>query len=92
MKHIEDNITNLYKKISSEFKITFISVWIFGLIAHAYMFMNKLPNYDDLLGVNGFGATFKVGRWFLWIVGAILYHIDFVYFLWRIWSTSFLCR
>lgn len=81
MKHIEDNITNLYKKISGEFKITFISVWIFGLIAHAYMFTNKLPNYDDLLGVNGFGATFKVGRWFLWIIGAISHHLNLVFSL-----------
>ncbi len=42
--------------------------------------MNKLPNYDDIM-LNSFGATFRLGRWFLWIVGAIAYHLELVYSL-----------
>ena len=57
-----------------------MSVIIIGLIAHLYMFTNKLPNYDDML-INSFGATFRLGRWFLWLLGAVAYHLDLVYSL-----------
>lgn len=69
-----------WKNISLQSKIAFISTVIWGLVAHLYMFMNKLPNYDDI-ALNGFGATFRLGRWFLWIVGAIAYHLELVYSL-----------
>lgn len=79
MDRIDQKVKMCYKKLPKTFKIAFVSAVIFGLIAHMYMFTNKLPNMDDLLSIDGFGATFKVGRWFLWIVGAIAYHLDFVY-------------
>lgn len=80
VQSIDETIHALYLKISKSFKTAFTAAMIFGLIAHLYMFMNKLPNYDDM-GLNGFGATFRLGRWFLWVLGAVAYHLDFVYSL-----------
>ncbi|MCM1182322.1 MAG: glucosyltransferase domain-containing protein [Roseburia sp.] len=71
----------LSRRISKEFKAAFIATLVIGMIAHIYMFTNKLPNYDDLRTLDGFGATFKLGRWFLWFVGAIAWHFDFVFSL-----------
>lgn len=80
MDRVDKTIGKIYSKISDNFKIAFVSSIIFGLIAHIYMFTNKLPNYDDM-ALNGFGATFRLGRWFLWVLGSIAYHFDFVYSL-----------
>lgn len=80
LKSIDDSLETINNKISPQFKIAFISGIILGLAAHAYMFTNKFPNYDDM-GINGFGATFRLGRWFLWIIGSVAYHLDFVYSL-----------
>lgn len=80
MERIDQMMQKKYEKIPKECKIAFLSAIILGLLAHNYMFTNKLPNYDDM-GVTGFGATFRLGRWFLWVLGAILYHLDFSYSL-----------
>lgn len=81
MKSVDDVVRDIYLKISVRFKIAFASAIIFGLIAHMYMFTNKLPNFDDLVNFNTFGTTFRNGRWFLWIVGAVAYHLEFVFSL-----------
>lgn len=78
-KDLNNIMINNYKKISTEAKAAFISVFVFGIIAHLYMFTNKLPNYDDFVGINTYGATIRLGRWFLWIVGAIFQNLDFLY-------------
>lgn len=80
IQSIDETIRTIYSTISKPFKTAFVASIIFGLIAHLYMFMNKLPNYDDM-GLNGFGATFRLGRWFLWVLGATAHHLDFVYSL-----------
>lgn len=81
MKRVDSVVKTLYLKLTAGFKAAFVSAFIFGLIAHMYMFTNKLPNFDDLIGINSFGATFRNGRWFLWVVGAIAYHLDLVFSL-----------
>lgn len=81
MKRVDDVVKDLYSKLTYRFKIAFMAVIIFGLLAHMYMFTNKLPNFDDLMDIHGFGRTFRNGRWFLWIVGAVAYHLDFVFSL-----------
>ena len=81
MKSVDDVVRDVYLRISSRFKIAFLSAVLFGLIAHMYMFTNKLPNFDDLVNFNTFGTTFRNGRWFLWIVGAAAYHLEFVFSL-----------
>ncbi len=81
MKQIDSFFTMLNKKISKEFKIAFTAAVVVGLIAHLYMFTNKFPNYDDLRTLDGFGTTFKSGRWFLWLMGAVAWHLKFVFSL-----------
>lgn len=81
MKRVDDVIKNIYSKLTAEFKIAFASVIIFGLIAHIYMFTNKLPNFDDIAYLDKFGTTFRYGRWFLWLIGATAYHLEFVFSL-----------
>ena len=66
IKSVDATIQSIYSKISRPFRTAFMAAVIFAIIAHLYMFMNKLPNYDDM-GLNGFGATFRLGRWFLWV-------------------------
>lgn len=79
MDRVDQNVKKIYGRIPEKFKIAFISAMIVGLIAHMYMFTNKLPNMDDLVGVDNFGVTFKNGRWFLWILGAAAYHLNLVF-------------
>lgn len=81
MQRIDDILRKRYRKIPEAFKKAFAAAIAAGLIAHIYMFTNKLPNFDDLVGLNGFGATFKNGRWFLWVLGATAYHLDLVFSL-----------
>lgn len=80
MKSLDALIGDCYKKIPRRCKVSFAAAFVAGLIAHMYMFTNKLPNYDDM-AINGVGATFRLGRWFLWILGAISYHLDILYSL-----------
>ncbi|MBD5469539.1 MAG: hypothetical protein HDR19_00045 [Lachnospiraceae bacterium] len=81
MERVDGIIKKVNKKLSSGFKAAFIAAIVAGLIAHMYMFTNKLPNFDDLIGIDNFGVTFKNGRWFLWVVGAVAYHLEFVFSL-----------
>lgn len=81
MKRVDNTVKSIYLRLTAGFKCAFISAIVFGLIAHMYMFTNKLPNFDDLIGIDGFGATFRNGRWFLWVVGATAYHLDLVFSL-----------
>ena len=80
MRSIDETVQGVYVGLSKPFKTAFLAAVFFGIAAHLYMFMNKLPNYDDM-GINGFGATFRLGRWFLWFLAATAYHLDFVYSL-----------
>jgi hypothetical protein len=81
MERVDLVIKKYYGKLSKNFKLAFMAVMVVGLIAHIYMFTNKLPNFDDLIGINSFGVTFKNGRWFLWVIGAIMYHLNFCFSL-----------
>lgn len=80
VQSIDETVHWLYTSLSKPFKTAFAAAVFWGMAAHLYMFMNKLPNYDDM-GINGFGATFRLGRWFLWFLAAVAYHLDFVYSL-----------
>lgn len=81
MKRIDSVVKDMYYKVTGRFKTAFLAAVIFGLIAHIYMFTNKLPNFDDIAYMNKFGTTFRYGRWFLWVLGAVAYHLEFVFSL-----------
>jgi hypothetical protein len=79
MERVDIVLKKYYGKLSKKFKLAFMAVLVVGLIAHIYMFTNKLPNFDDLVDIDSFGVTFKNGRWFLWILGATMYHLNFCF-------------
>jgi hypothetical protein len=79
MERVDLVLKKYYGKLSKNFKLAFVAVLVIGLIAHIYMFTNKLPNFDDLVDIDSFGVTFKNGRWFLWILGATMYHLNFCF-------------
>lgn len=58
-------------QIKEEWKFGFFSVWIFGLLAHAYRFFNLLPTWDSMYNFKGTGGTFHLGRCFLEFFGSL---------------------
>ncbi|MDD2972489.1 MAG: glucosyltransferase domain-containing protein [Lachnospiraceae bacterium] len=60
-----DIIKDLYKKIPKNIWICFVSGIVWGLITHIYMITHKLPNWDDLYNLRGFGSGAEYGRWLL---------------------------
>lgn len=58
------------KNIKIQYRIVFISVFIFGLLAHGMGIFNKYSFHDEVYYLFGEGATFESGRWMLGILGA----------------------
>ena len=48
MRSIDETVQGVYVGLSKPFKTAFLAAVFFGIAAHLYMFMNKLPNYDDM--------------------------------------------
>ncbi len=65
MNQERDIIKSLWNKIPSAVRICFISGIIAGILFHAYMFTNKLPNWDDINNVGSYAVGAEFGRWFL---------------------------
>lgn len=53
-------------------KTVFFSTLLWGLAAHGYMFFNKFSWHDDLFYLEGVGATYTSGRWFLGVLGELV--------------------
>lgn len=60
-----DTIKALLGKIPTRIRRCFLTGMISGILIHAYMFTNKLPNWDDINNVGSFGVGSEFGRWFL---------------------------
>ena len=65
MESLEIFLIKKFKNISRQQKALFISVFLSGLLAHGYMFMNNLTYNDGILSINSLGATFNLGRFVL---------------------------
>lgn len=48
--------------------VIFLSTFVWGIIAHGFMFFNKFSWGDDIVGLYYFGATEELGRWMLEIL------------------------
>ncbi|SMB80889.1 Glucosyl transferase GtrII [Desulfonispora thiosulfatigenes DSM 11270] len=57
-------IKNKFQNISHRFRLAFFSALIFGFITHIFMFVNKLPNGDDLESMYRNYSMITSGRWF----------------------------
>lgn len=59
-------IASIWKKTPKQLRITFLSAWIWGIIAHIYVFTNTVHNYDNISCVpRGVGTGITSGRWML---------------------------
>lgn len=62
-----------YMKISQEIKITFLTTIFIGIIAHLYMYTNRIVNHDAVFSVAFSGSTYTNGRWLLELMSKVAY-------------------
>ena len=55
-------------RLSQRMKLTILSVLFWGVLAHLYMYMNRIVNHDAVFALKYSGATVTSGRWFLHIL------------------------
>lgn len=71
-KKVQQMLIQLDEKYQSLFcrrnKLVFISVFVWGLITHGYMLLNKFCWSDETINYVYYGATFQLGRWMLGIL------------------------
>lgn len=58
-------IETVFRDITNRLKVCFVTGMVVGLLTHLYMLTNKLPNWDDLSNLSGFGSGAEYGRWLL---------------------------
>lgn len=69
-----------YKRIRNKQNIVaFCSALLIGILTHAYMLTNKIPNFDDVYSLDKMGPTIRLGRWFLYFLGATEYHLGILF-------------
>lgn len=73
LKSVEEISTALTGKINAYAKLAFLASFFAGLLTHGFMLLNKIPFYDDIGLLFHTGGTYKNGRWFLGIIGALEY-------------------
>lgn len=84
----ETFLIGLWNRVPKYIRLTFFSAIVLGLVAHLYMFTNKLPNHDDLNGLFGLNYGTDFGRWFAPFVMKIDGNLSMP---WLIGSLSVLC-
>ncbi len=60
-----DIVKELYKKVPQNMLLCFLSSVVSGFIIHLYVLTHKLPNWDDINNLQGFGSGAEYGRWLL---------------------------
>ncbi len=60
-----DILKLLWNRISRPMRIAFMTALSSGIVAHLFMFTNKLTNWDDLMETPDVGAGGFIGRWLL---------------------------
>lgn len=58
-----------WNRLERQYKLAFFTALLFGLFAHMYMIVNKLPNHDYVYNIHNdqFSWPLSLGRWFLHI-------------------------
>ena len=65
MNENRDTLKEILLKIPFHIRCCLVSGILWGIITHAYMLTNKLPNWDDINNVGGYAVGSEFGRWFL---------------------------
>lgn len=69
MGYYLEKIDEYYKNINwHKIRVIFLSTFVWGIIAHGYIFFNKLSWGDDITNLYYFGTTEELGRWMLEIL------------------------
>lgn len=55
-------------KLKAQYKLSFTSTFVLGLLVHAYKFLNTLPNHDSVYNFYSSQNTISSGRWLLSVV------------------------
>lgn len=76
MKRPQDYIYTIYNRVEKLYKTIFTATMLIGILAHGYMFFNKISFHDDVASLFGVGATINSGRWGL--EGAFLFNCIFL--------------
>ncbi len=71
-EHTTDTLRDFWKRIPLNLKCCFLTGLFSGILIHAYMLTNKLPNWDDINNMGSYGVGGEFGRWFLKYV----HHLD----------------
>ncbi|MCM1537167.1 MAG: glucosyltransferase domain-containing protein [bacterium] len=64
------------QKIKPAWATVFLSVFLFGLLAHAYAFFNYIPNWDSVISYYSDQNTIHLGRCFLTLACGISSYYD----------------
>lgn len=65
MEEKEDILREMLAKLPRHIRWCLASGLLSGILIHAYMLTNKLPNWDDINNVGGYAVGSEFGRWFL---------------------------
>lgn len=60
------------KSFVEKYKWIIVSTFIWGVLAHGYMYLNKLSFLDDVVSMESVGATYTSGRWLLGILDKVM--------------------
>lgn len=72
----ETCLRTIHKKIKPSWVTVFLSVFAFGLAAHAYTFFNDIPNWDSVISYYSDQNTIHLGRCFLTLACGISSYYD----------------
>ncbi len=65
LKSPDECLERLSARVPGYIRLTFLSAVVLGLAAHLYMFVNKLPNHDDIGHLFSSNYGVASGRWLL---------------------------
>lgn len=66
---MQTNLIEFIKKIKPQYKLTFLSTIIFGIISQGMGLFNKYSWHDDISALFSVGSTYTSGRWMLDLLG-----------------------
>lgn len=64
-------LEKLWKRVPKYIRLTFAAAVVLGILTHLYMFVNKLPNHDDLGHLFSFDYGTASGRWLLPLIARV---------------------
>lgn len=67
----ENGISYFLYNMEKRYKYTFVSIFIWGIVAHGMALFNKYSFHDDAAFLFDVGGTYSFGRWMLGVLGEL---------------------